>query len=179
VEQFFRSDMHRLAFVIAVHYQHGGWPTDLKKEITRFVNKAATRTGVKMNWPSDLFGVVDNQEWPVEQPVVKPSPPPVHRVRPSKPSAEGDQLPQAGSDGTRVMMDMLFHQFPAKVTELGLVDEDTGRYRNSVMLRPINKGWVVRVQGSGADTVLDLTPLGIEIARKVWERDRPMRNVPR
>lgn len=56
----FMNDMHRLAYVIAVHQQHGHFPSDLRKAIVKYVDKAATRSGERMAWPADIPTVIGN-----------------------------------------------------------------------------------------------------------------------
>ena len=52
--RLFINDLHRLAYVIAVHQQAGHFPTDLRKAIIAYVNRAAARSGEKVVWPDDI-----------------------------------------------------------------------------------------------------------------------------
>jgi hypothetical protein len=175
-ERFFYSDMHRLAFVIAVHNVGGHWPADLRKEIVRFVNKAATRTGVKMHWPDDIPMVTANQEYFEGPSDVEDGEKETTEVRaasaPRIRSKGGPLSKGRASRGSKVafaMMALLEAGQPSRITQLDPA------YQASVFWNAKELyGWVILDDSHR----YSLTPLGREAAVAIWQRDRPMRNLP-
>jgi hypothetical protein len=78
----FDNDMHRLAYVIAVHQQGKHFPADLKNAIVAYINTAAARSGEKVLWPADIPTIVGTGHQPPSStrrktpPPVVPEPPP-------------------------------------------------------------------------------------------------------
>ena len=139
----FRSDLHRLAWIINVHHQDGRWPKSLREAIVKVVNAPCRNTGVKVIWPRDIPLIVGNQDAPL---------PAIEKQKRER-KAPAVQIPAAflGQDpapktppplrGTQirsVMLRMLNEDRPMTMDELGIKS-------SSVFYRAIKKGWMVQV----------------------------------
>jgi hypothetical protein len=164
-EIFFPDDTYRLAWIINSHYSEGRWPADLKKEITRFINHAMARSGIKVEWPADIPLITGFFN---EVPALGVG------------QREEEAAPIEGSRG--------IYPLPRKAskTALGmmLLLERGGEMSKTALLNAIGNDGSCFYRGKRSGFMVDhdglysLTPAGTEQAKAVWLRDRPGRNVP-
>lgn len=108
----FDDDLHRLAYVIAVHQQGKWFPTDLRNAIVSYVNRAARGSKETVSWPDDIATLIGRRRQspplqrgeevsaappapppkPVAKPIAKPHPP-KDSTAPYRPSLTGTDQP--------------------------------------------------------------------------------------
>jgi hypothetical protein len=163
-EIFFPDDTYRLAWIINSHYQDGRWPTDLRKEIIRYINHTMARSGVKMEWPADIPLMTGHFD---EVPVLSVAPQEEQPVPNLTKAGEPEYRPK--TKVTTGMLTLLERggSMPKAMLEKAISN------KGSFFHRAREVGHVELINGKYV-----LTEEGMEIARRLWKRDRPGRNVP-
>lgn len=184
----FANDPQRLAYIVAAHcsFKNGvpQWPTRLKDRIVHYIDTAMSRSGVKMQWPEDIpvaISRLDISEDSLMIPAFTPAESTALSsdvMEPVAPQGKHhkvftEQMPQKGKQSSIVMIVLLERGQRMTLEEMGVDSRST-----SVVYRHENVGWIV-AHHEDDPTTYSLTPKGVEMARRVWKRDRPDRHPPR
>ncbi|HEY9377831.1 MAG TPA: hypothetical protein VIQ02_12140 [Jiangellaceae bacterium] len=173
----FRSDLHRLAYIYAVHRGTKAWPT-VRKAIEKVVRKgrARARDEGDIRWPDDLHGMFGNQDTPAAGEVrLEPAPPiSASPVQPAVQETEGTDVPTVETRHSASPEDMSVLEHygdPLSDRQLAALIGEPYNKVNPKVSRCVQSGLLIKVgKHSDGSRITELTDAGRAcVARRPWE----------